>query len=134
MYVAWLSEALLLAGRREKAQHQAARALELARTHQEQGNEAWVWRLLGEMAAHGEPPEVRQGEASYQQALARTEELGMGPLQAHCHRGLGTLYATTGQRESACMALATAIELYHAMDMTFWLPETEAVLAQVEGR
>ena len=86
------------------------------------------------MAAHGEPPEVRQAEAAYQQALARAEELGMGPLQAHCHRGLGTLYATTGQREPACMALATAIELYRAMDMTFWLPETEAVLAQVEGR
>ena len=25
----------------------------------------------------------------------------MRPLQAHCHRGLGTLYATIGQREQA---------------------------------
>jgi hypothetical protein len=24
--------------------------------------------------------------------------------------------------------------LYRAMDMTFWLPQTEAALAQVEGR
>jgi hypothetical protein len=24
--------------------------------------------------------------------------------------------------------------MYQAMDMTFWLPETEATLAQVEGR
>ena len=31
-------------------------------------------------------------------------------------------------------ALSTAIELYRAMEMTFWLPETEAVLAQVAGR
>jgi hypothetical protein len=27
-----------------------------------------------------------------------------------------------------------AIELYEAMDMTFWLPQAEAVLVQVEGR
>ena len=55
----------------------------------------------------------------------------MRPLQAHCHRGLGTLYAGTGQREQARIALSTAIALYHDMDMTFWLPEAEASLAQV---
>ena len=38
---------------------------------------------------------------TYQQALALAEALGMRPLQAHCHRGLGMLYATTGQREQA---------------------------------
>jgi hypothetical protein len=38
-----------------------------------------------------------------------------------------------GQREGAGAALTTAIELYRAMDMRFWLPETEAALAQVEG-
>jgi hypothetical protein len=55
----------------------------------------------------------------------------MRPLQAHCHRGLGTLYAVTGQREQARTELAAAIELYHAMDMIFWLPEAEAALAGV---
>jgi hypothetical protein len=53
----------------------------------------------------------------------------MRPLQAHCHRGLGTLYATTGQREQASTTLAAAIALYRAMDMSFWLPQAEAVLA-----
>jgi len=56
------------------------------------------------------------------------------PLQAHCHRGLGTLDATVGQHEQARTALSTAIAMYHAMDMTFWLLETEAALAQVERR
>ncbi len=55
----------------------------------------------------------------------------MRPLQAHCHRGLGTLYAKTGQREQARAELAAAIKLYRAMDMTFWLPQTEAALTQV---
>ena len=58
----------------------------------------------------------------------------MRPLLAHCHRGLGTLYAKTGEAEQARTELSTAIELYRAMAMTFWLPETEALLAQVEGR
>ena len=55
----------------------------------------------------------------------------MRPLQAHCHRGLGTLSATVGEREPARAALTTASEMYRAMDMTFWLPEVEAVLAQM---
>jgi hypothetical protein len=44
------------------------------------------------------------------------------------------LYAMTGQQEQARTALSTAIALYRAMEMTFWLPETEAALAQVEGQ
>jgi hypothetical protein len=56
----------------------------------------------------------------------------MRPLQAHCHRGLGTLYAQLGQHKQARAELATAIEMYRAMEMTFWLPETEAALAQVK--
>ena len=58
----------------------------------------------------------------------------MRPLQAHCHRGLGTLYARQGQQEQARTALSTAIVLYRSMDMTFWLPQAEAALAQAEER
>jgi Flp pilus assembly protein TadD len=58
----------------------------------------------------------------------------MRPLQAHCHLGLGTLYTQTGQQEQARAALTAAIDLYRAMDMTFWLPQAEAALAQVEGQ
>ena len=42
------------------------------------------------------------------------------------------LYATTGQQEQARTALTTAIAMYRAMDMAFWLPETEAAQAQVD--
>src|SRR5262249_31185395 len=123
-----------LADRREDALALAQRALEHSRTHQEHGHQAHALRLLGEIAAQRPPPDVPQAEAHYQHALALAEKLGMRPLQAHCHRGLGTLYAQLGQREQACAALSTAIELYNSMDMTFWLPHTEAALAQMEGR
>jgi len=56
----------------------------------------------------------------------------MCPLQAHCHLGLGTLYAMIGRRAEARTALSTAIALYRSMDMTFWLPQTEAALAQLD--
>jgi tetratricopeptide (TPR) repeat protein len=98
------------------------------------GNEARALWLLGEIAMRRDPPDVAQAEAHYQQALTLAEGLGMRPLVAHCHRGLGTLYAATGQREQARTELSMAIEMYRAMDMTFWLPQTEAALAQVEER
>ena len=129
-----LSEAHMLAGRLEEASILVEPTLGLARAHQERSNEAYALRLLGEIGARHQPPEPQQAAAHYQQALTLAEELGMRPLQAHCHRGLGTLYARTGQRVQACAALATAIAMYREMAMTFWLPQTEAALAQVEGR
>jgi hypothetical protein len=55
-------------------------------------------------------------------------------LQHPCHRGLGMLYAQIGQREQAHTELATAIELYRTMEMTFWLPQAEAAPVQTEAR
>jgi class 3 adenylate cyclase/tetratricopeptide (TPR) repeat protein len=130
--VVHLSETYLRAGHMHEATEVARQAVHLARDYTERGNEAYALRLLGDIAAHREPLEVEEAEAYYRQALALAEELGMRPLQAHCHRGLGMLYAKTGQREEARTALSTAINLYRAMEMTFWLPEAETALAQVE--
>jgi hypothetical protein len=54
----------------------------------------------------------------------------MRPLLAHCHLGLGKLYAKIGRRAAARTDLSAAIELYRAMEMTFWLPQAEAALVQ----
>jgi class 3 adenylate cyclase/tetratricopeptide (TPR) repeat protein len=129
--VIWLGEAYLLAGRLDEASIQAQRALEFSRAHQERGNEAYALRLLGAVATRRQPLHGERAAAHYRQALALAEELGMRPLQAHCHRGLGTLYATTGQVAQARTALSTAIEMYRDMEMTFWLPQTETELTQV---
>jgi tetratricopeptide (TPR) repeat protein len=127
-----LGEAQLLAGRLEEAHTLADRALALARARQERSHQAYALHLLGDIAARREPPAVEQAAAHYQQALALAAELGMHPLQAHCHRSLGTLYVMAGQAMQARTALATAVDLYASMAMTFWLPQTEAALAQVE--
>jgi tetratricopeptide (TPR) repeat protein len=128
-----LSEAQLLVGHLGKAQPRAEQALMFVHEHRERGNQAYALRRLGDIAARRDHSEGESAEAYYQQALALAEELGMRPLQAHCHRDLGLLYATTGQQEPARKALSTALEMYRAMGMTFWPPQTEAALAQVEA-
>jgi tetratricopeptide (TPR) repeat protein len=117
-----LGEAHVLAGHLEEAHTLAERAL------------AHALHLLGEIATRREPPEIALAETHYRQALALAKELGMRLLQAHCHRGLGLLYVKINQQEQARAALSAAIALYRAMDMTFWLPQAEAALAQAEAR
>jgi DNA-binding SARP family transcriptional activator len=130
---AWLSEGYLLAGRIPDALQLAGRALELSRDHKERGNEACVLRLLGEIASRRDPPDVETAEGSYREALGLAGELGMRPLVAHCHLGLGRLHHRIGQVARARAELSTAIELFRAMDMTFWLGPAEAELARAES-
>jgi tetratricopeptide (TPR) repeat protein len=128
-----LGEAYAVAGRLEEACAVAERTLTLARQHQERGNQAYALCLLGEIAARRDPPARARAEAYYHQALALAEASGMRPLVAHCHLGLGRLYATSGRCEDARAELSAAIALYRTMEMTFWPPQAEAALAQVEG-
>jgi tetratricopeptide (TPR) repeat protein len=134
LWVAWLGEAYWRVGRLEDALEFAGRALDLSRDRQERGSLVWALCLLGEIAAQRDPPEVEQAEDHYRQALALAEELGMRPLQAHCRLGLGTLYTKVGRWEEAHAELSIAVEMYRAMDMTFWLPQAEAAVAKMEGR
>jgi tetratricopeptide (TPR) repeat protein len=126
-----LSEALLLVGRMDEASGLAGRLLELSRTHTGRGYQAHAYRLLGDVAIRREPLDVDQAAAHYRQALTLADELGMRPLLAHCHLGLGTLYARIDRREQARAELSVAIALYRDMGMTFWLPQVEAALARV---
>jgi tetratricopeptide (TPR) repeat protein len=126
-----LGEAQALASCLEEAQVLAERALAHAHTYQERSNQAYALRLLGDIAARRDPPQSDQAGDYYRQALALAEELGMRPLVAHCHLGLGTLYGRIGRVEQARAELTAAIELYRAMDMPFWLPQAEDALVQV---
>jgi tetratricopeptide (TPR) repeat protein len=132
--LALLGEACLCTDCVDEASTAAQWALSLATERGQRGDAATAMYVLGDIEAHRTPPDIEQVEAYYRQALTLAEELGMRPLQAHCHLGLGTLYATIGQQEQARAELSAAIGLYRAMDMTFWLPQTEAAQAQVEGQ
>jgi len=121
-----LGEAYLLADRVEDARTCADRAVRLARERGERGDEAWALRLLGEIAAQYTRPDVATAEAHYGAAMALASELGMRPLVAHCHLGLGKLYRRAGKRQEAQEHLTTGTTMYREMDMRFWLEQEEA--------
>ena len=125
IFLARLGEAHLEAGRPDRATESATRALELAREQRERGHEAYALRLLAEIASQAAIPEVEKAEALYCQAFALAGELGMRPLVAHCHLGLGKLYGCTGKRQQTLENLTSATTLYRDMDMRFWLAQAE---------
>ena len=128
LFLAYLGEAHLLARRRDDAV--AQRALDLAHRQKERGNEAWVLRLLGEIAAHADPLDPAAAEGHYAQALARADELDMRAVAAHCLLGLGKLFHRTGDRAKAAEHLAIAAAMYREMDMGFWLGKAETALRE----
>jgi tetratricopeptide (TPR) repeat protein len=129
--VAWQAEAYLQADRVSDARDTALRALELAREHRERGHEAWILRLLGEVAARPAALDADGARSRYRQALELAGQLEMRPLVAHCHLGLGKLDRRTGKQDEARAQLTTATTLYREMDMRFWLEQGEAELRQL---
>ncbi len=126
--VVQLGEAYLLADQVEGARACADRAVMLACERGERGYEAYALRLLGEIASHHDRPDVATAEAHYGAATALASELGMRPLAAHCHLGLGKLSRRTGDGVKAQEHLSTAATMYREMDMSFWLEKAEAEL------
>jgi tetratricopeptide (TPR) repeat protein len=132
LLMAYLGEAYLLAGRMNDAIDVGRRALELARRQQERGSEAWVLRLLGEIDAHADPPDLERARQHNEEAIALAGELGMRPLVAHCHLGLGKLHRHAGNREQVQEHVATATMMYRDMGMTCWLKQAEAEMGQLQ--
>jgi tetratricopeptide (TPR) repeat protein len=128
-----LAEAKLVAGQLEEAHAHTEHALADARARQERGTQAYALRLLGEIAGWRDPAEAAQAGDYYRQALALADELGMRPLVAHCHLGLGKLSRRTGKRHQAQEHLTTATTMYREMDMRFWLEQAEAAMNELAG-
>ena len=131
LWQGWLAQALLGAGRLEDAEEAGVQAIDMARASQERGFEAEAHYWLGEVVLHVEPLDDDRAEQHFRDALAIGEELGMRPLQAHTHLSLGKLYRRAGRDHDARAELNVAIDLYLSMEMTHWLPEAEAELANI---
>ena len=130
-HVARLGNAYRLAGRSDDALKSAQQALELSRRQKERRTEALTLRLIGELAACPESPDIATAEKCYQEALALALAFGFRPLVAHCHLGLGKLYRRTGKPVQAQERLTTATTMYREMEMRFWLEQAEMELRAV---
>jgi hypothetical protein len=130
-WVAWLAEAYLLAGHLADATRLAGRSLEVSRERKERGQQSWVLWLGAEIASRRDPPQTQEAADRYGDALELGQEIGMRPLVAHCHLGLGKLYRRTGKPEHACEHLTTATAMYREMDMPSWLGRAEAEISKL---
>ncbi len=128
LLVGWLAEAHRLGGRIAEALVLAREALELARERRERGYEAWALRLGGEIALHSEPVAADCAQEAYDQALALARRLGVRPLVAHCHLGLGRLGRRTGDGVRATTHMAEATARFAELDMRRWAAQAEAEL------
>jgi len=126
-----LAQGYLLIGEREKALALTNRALEFSRLHGERAHEARALYVLGEIDLSTNPVVVEKTEENYRQAMALAERIGMRPLVAHCHVGLGKLYRRTGNDEKAKIHLAKAVAMMRGMEMGLWLEKAEAELKEL---
>jgi tetratricopeptide (TPR) repeat protein len=124
---AWLSEARLLAGRAAEALEAAEQAVALATRLGERGHLAWGLRARAEAEACTGADDPERSVRSYCEAVALATELGMRPLVAHCHLGLGTLYGRAAERAAAVTHLTSATAMYRELGMTSWLEKAAAL-------
>jgi class 3 adenylate cyclase/tetratricopeptide (TPR) repeat protein len=109
--VARLGEAYLIMGRWTEAEDAGRRALELAQRFKERGNEAYAWRLLGEVAARNESADFHEVTVLFARALTFADDLRMRPLAALCHAALGQWYSKLGKTSEANSELSIAAEI-----------------------
>jgi tetratricopeptide (TPR) repeat protein len=127
----WDVETYLLAGRYSEAEALARQVLAVFGKSKHRGSEAWIKYLLGDILAHRDSSHVTQAEEHYREALLLSRELGMRPLQAHCHLGLAQIHSESGNRSLARTEIQAASDLYHAMRMFYWLDKANRTLPAV---
>jgi len=120
------SEVYLLAGQSDEAAKFGVRALELAKRKRERGYEAWALRMLGDIAASREPPDVQVAEAYYRDALSLASALGMRPLEGRCLFGLAMLHERTNAGAEAAAGFSKAAALFGELGMASWLKRAQA--------
>jgi class 3 adenylate cyclase/tetratricopeptide (TPR) repeat protein len=123
-----LGHGYLVAGREDEATKVTGHAVELARQRGERGWEAASLRILADVHSQRDTPEVEPARATYLQAVALAETLGMRPLLARCHLGLGALGRRCGQAGDAREHLTIAGGLFRAMEMHAWAARATAEL------
>jgi Flp pilus assembly protein TadD len=106
----------------------ADEALRNTRERAEAVLEAWALRLAAEVTTHREPLDAARAEGLYRDAIERAEGLGVRPLTARCHLGLGALYDRTGKAHDARVNLSTAARLFREMQMRLWSDRADAEL------
>jgi class 3 adenylate cyclase/tetratricopeptide (TPR) repeat protein len=116
--LAALGRAYLEAGNYASAMDHAAGAEVLALEQREPGPQAVALLLMGEIAMRAGGESAAHARDRMTRALSLAMELGMRPLAAHCHRGLGRLAMSASEPRAGDDELKAASELYSELGMT----------------
>ena len=133
LWVSYVSQAYLLAGRMQEAVHSLGMPSPSPVTIRSGDTGVGPAAPRRDRDTSG-PPEIEPAEIT-------TSRPSPWPTNSVCARLWPTATSVwarclqTGQREQARAELSTAIKMYHAMEMTFWLSQAEARLAEaIESR
>jgi DNA-binding SARP family transcriptional activator len=129
-----LSEVSLTVGRLADARDLARQTLLLARERSERATELYALQLSAAVAAHPAAFNHPLAEASYRDALALADALGLRPSAARCHLGLGKLCLRVGARKKGRQHLAHALAMFREMDMRSSVEQAETELRDVGQR
>lgn len=111
-----LANGYLQAGRIDDASRQLEKSLKVAGQRGERGFEAYGFFVLGGIAAATNGGDTDDARQSYENAIARAEELGMAPLAAQCHLALGRLLEE-GSAEEAKVHLSRSRTLFEGLGL-----------------
>ena len=128
-----LGRAALLTGRFDEATRWAEEALEHAGAVGQRKIEAWTLRLVAEIAARREPPDLDAAEGVYRRCLQLVAELGTRPIEALCRLELGGVLGRISRAAEARAEITHAIAQFRAMGMTALLQQAEAELTRLDG-
>ena len=123
-----LSEAYRIKGQFEKAIETAEEALRIYHQTAEHCFGSWALYTMAKIQTNADLGKSGLARQTFLQAIELAAELNMQPLLAHCRLGLGRLHIASGNIDQALTEVKTAVELFRSLNMTFWLPEAEAIL------
>ena len=107
------------------------RGLAMARAHKQRWLEAEGLRILGEILASAEPPDIAGARADFEEAARIARELDLRPLLGRCHLASGRLLRRAGDA-AARGHLQQAATLFSEMGMRFWLEQAEAEMRALD--
>ena len=130
MRLAHLGEAYLHIGQVEQATSVAHLALQTSLNYHQRGADAWTQWLLGEINTRAD--NLGAAEGHYCKAMALALKLGMAPLLAHCHFGLGKGHGRAGRNKQSWEHLVAAANLYRTLEMPSWIREVEMTVQRFQ--
>ena len=120
LFLCWLAEGYLVAGRVDDAARAAERAQGLAPDNMP-GTRAWTTWLAGEIASHGARTERA---AEHYRDAAAADRLELRVLRARCHLSLGRFQRAAG--DPRARAELRAMDAFRAMGSRYWLSTAES--------